>query len=88
MLRFLFCLKKRILPLELQQNYRYLELDTWYRSQREVGPNHAHNATILTAQLTVPHRNQLKEHECKHTHTETNSVSKLFDIPVCWLDNQ
>lgn len=49
-----------------KRHYTNLEVDTCNGSQLEVGTNHAHNAPVLSTQLTVPHWNQLEQ---THTHT-------------------
>lgn len=59
-----------------------LKVDTWDGGQLEVGPDHAHNAPVLSAQLTVPHRNQLEQ---KHTHTKIkiNLVIRTYPTHQC-----
>lgn len=75
-------------PVMSHKRHTDLKVDSWDRGQLEVGPNHAHNAPVLSAQLTVPHWNQLEEqtkHNTTHTQIEKSisSYAQTQSISVC-----
>lgn len=60
-------------------------MDARWWSQWQIGPDHSHDAAILTAQLAVPHWNQLQATQQTHTASvvsDTNTDSFFVSIPT------